>query len=30
MASYQGHLMFSSALGAAYGSVGVWKLAATV
>jgi len=26
MASYQGHLMFSSALGAAYGSVGVWKL----
>lgn len=26
MASYQGHLMFSSVLGAAYGSVGVWKL----
>jgi membrane-bound metal-dependent hydrolase YbcI (DUF457 family) len=26
MASYQGHLMFSSALGAAYGSAGVWAL----
>ncbi len=26
MASYQGHLMFSSALGAAYGSVGSWFL----
>src|SRR5262245_62196 len=25
MASYQGHLMFSSALGAAYASVAVWK-----
>lgn len=24
MASYQGHLMFSSVLGAAYGSLGVW------
>src|SRR5947208_13615387 len=26
MASYQGHLMFSSVLGASYGSIGVLKL----
>lgn len=26
MASYRGHLMFSSALGAAYGSIGVYRL----
>jgi hypothetical protein len=26
MASYRGHLLFSSALGAAYGGLGVWQL----